>query len=415
MANDFFSSVKKVSLKQEQEKEIIKESKIKPQNADREISIDLLVDYIDSDGVGNDYVFGPVTEDSILNLAKGIEEVGFKTAVEVWKLTGDDAGKFMIYSGHRRVAAMKYLKNSSVKCDIYPYPKDEIDRRLQFLRANIHSRGSIKASAEGGDIYIAHQIKYLENILRKQGIKSQAQIDNIVCDEFNAKKNTVWKYKSLLKACDELIEAEREGVILIEQAASICSYDKDSQKIIVKAIMDAVKNGHKLLGKDVDKLLKQLHSTDDFDKSYDDSIRQAKVSSLIAALFSARPNDEEDQPIKTDDKKNLTLFDKYSSKFSAFRKTMQSNQLDDLKPKEINSLMAEYNDIRLILENAYIFAELMAGRYKGITVFADTKIDDNDLMRLNPGQLKKLAIAYDKAGNFDDIVNQLSTIQAQKI
>ena len=94
---------------------------------------------------------------------------------------------------------------------------------------------------------------------------------------------------------------------------------------------------------------------------------------------------------------------------------MQSNQLDDLKPKEINSLMAEYNDIRLILENAYIFAELMAGRYKGMEVFADTKIDDNDLLRLNPGQLKKLAMAYDKAGNLDDIVNQISTIQAQKI
>lgn len=415
MANDFFSSVKKVSLKQEQEKEIIKESKIEPQNADREISIDLLVDYIDSDGVGNDYVFGPVTDDSISNLAKGIEEVGFKTAVEVWELSGEDSGKFMIYSGHRRVAAMKYLKKEKVKCDVYPYPKNEIDRRLQFLRANIHSRGSIKASAEGGDIYIAHQIKYLENILRKQGIKSQAQIDNIVCDEFNAKKNTVWKYKSLLKACDELIEAEREGVILIEQAASICSYDKDSQKIIVKAIMDAVKNGHKLLGKDVDNLLKQLHSTDDFDKSYDDSIRQAKISSLIAALFSASPNEEKDPPVKTDEKKNLTLFDKYSSKFSAFRKTIQSNQLDDLKPKEINSLMAEYNDIRLILENAYIFAELMAGKYKGVEVFADTKIDDNDLMRLNPGQLKKLAIAYDKAGNLDNIVNQISTIQAQKI
>jgi ParB-like nuclease domain. len=177
--------VKKVSLKQEQEKEIIKESKIEPQNADREISIDLLVDYIDSDGVGNDYVFGPVTDDSISNLAKGIEEVGFKTAVEVWELSGEDSGKFMIYSGHRRVAAMKYLKKEKVKCDVYPYPKNEIDRRLQFLRANIHSRGSIKASAEGGDIYIAHQIKYLENILRKQGIKSQAQIDNIVCDEFN--------------------------------------------------------------------------------------------------------------------------------------------------------------------------------------------------------------------------------------
>lgn len=409
MANDFFSNVKKVSLKQEQERE----TKVEPLNADREIPIDNLVDYIDSDGIGNDYVFGPVTEDSILNLAKGIEEVGFKTAVEVWKLTGDDAGKFMIYSGHRRVAAMKYLKNSSVKCDIYPYPEDEIDRRLQFLRANIHSRGSIKASAEGGDIYIAHQIKYLENILRKQGVRSQAQIDNIVCDEFNAKKNTVWKYKSLLKACDELVEAEREGIILIEQAASICSYDKESQRIIVKAIKDAVKNGRKFIGKDIDKLLKQLRSDEDFDRNFDEPILQAKISSLIAALFSAKSDEEDPTPEKVEIKKNVSLFDRYYLKFSAIRKTIQSNKFDELKPNEIKSLIDENNDVKMLLENAYLYSELMAGRYKGKEVFSDTKIDDADLLRLSPEQLKKLTIAYSNAGSLENIVNQISTVQAQ--
>lgn len=409
MANDFFSNVKKVSLKQEQERE----TKVEPLNADREIPIESLVDYIDSDGIGNDYVFGPVTENSILNLAKGIEEVGFKTAVEVWELTGDDAGKFMIYSGHRRVAAMKYLKHKHVKCDIYSYPEDEIDKRLQFLRANIHSRGSIKASSEGGDIYIAHQIKYLENILRKQGVKSQAQIDNIVCDEFNAKKNTVWKYKSLLKACDELVEAEREGIILIEQAASICSYDKESQKIIVKAIKDAAKNGRKFLGKDIDKLLKQLRSDDDFDRNFDEPILQAKISSLIAALFSAKAEEEEPAPEKVEIKKNISLFDKYYLKFSAIRKTIQSNKFDELKPSEIKSLIAENNDVKMLLENAYLYSELMAGKYKDKEVFSDTKIDDADLLRLSPDQLKKLMIAYSNVGNLTNIVNQISTVQAQ--
>lgn len=409
MANDFFSNVKKVSLKQEQERE----TKVEPLNADREIPIESLVDYIDSDGIGNDYVFGPVTENSILNLAKGIEEVGFKTAVEVWELTGDDAGKFMIYSGHRRVAAMKYLKHKHIKCDIYSYPEDEIDRRLQFLRANIHSRGSIKASSEGGDIYIAHQIKYLENILRKQGVKSQAQIDNIVCDEFNAKKNTVWKYKSLLKACDELVEAEREGIILIEQAASICSYDKESQKIIVKAIKDAAKNGRKFLGKDIDKLLKQLRSDDDFDRNFDEPILQAKISSLIAALFSAKAEEEEPAPEKVEIKKNISLFDKYYLKFSAIRKTIQSNKFDELKPSEIKSLIAENNDVKMLLENAYLYSELMAGKYKDKEVFSDTKIDDADLLRLSPDQLKKLMIAYSNVGNLTNIVNQISTVQAQ--
>lgn len=408
MANDFFSNVKKVSLKQEQDKEIKKESKIILRNADREIPIKSLIDYIDSDGIDNDYVFGPVTAESVSNLAKGIEEVGFKTAVEVWELTGDDAGKFMIYSGHRRVAAMKSLNKDSVKCDVYPYPEDELDRRLQFLRANIHSRGSIKAASEGGDIYIAHQIKYLENILRKQGIKSQAQIDAIVCEEFNAKKNTVWKYKSLLKACDELVEAERDGIILIEQAASICSYDKDSQKIIVNAIKDAVKSGHKLLGKDIDKLIKQLHGDVDFDTNFDESIRQAKVSSLIAALFSTKMDDNTDEQVKVEDKKIVSLFDRYSSKFTSIRENIQKNRLDDLKPNEIKCLIEENNDLTLLLENAYVFSELMAGRYKGKEVFSDTTIDDADLARFNTVQLKKLIVAYGKIDNLNNFVNQIS-------
>ena len=112
--------MKKVSLKQEQDKEIKKETKIISQNADRDIPIESLIDYMDSDGIDNNYVFGPVTNESVANLAKGIEEVGFKTAVEVWELTGDDAGKFMIYSGHRRVAAMKFLKNEMMPITILP-------------------------------------------------------------------------------------------------------------------------------------------------------------------------------------------------------------------------------------------------------------------------------------------------------
>lgn len=404
MANDFFSNVKKVSLKQEQDKEIKKETKIISKNADRELPIESLIDYVDSDGIDNNYVFGPVTNESIANLAKGIEEVGFKTAVEVWELTGDDAGKFMIYSGHRRVAAMKFLEKETVKCDIYPYPEDELDRRLQFLRANIHSRGSIKAASEGGDIYIAHQIKYLENILRKQGITSQTQIDKIVCEEFNAKKNTVWKYKSLLKACDELIEAERDGIILIEQAASICSYDKASQKIIVNEVKDAVKSGRKLLGKDIDKLIKQLHSDDDFEKVLDESMRQAKVSSIIAALFSTK----EDEEIISKVEEKKSVFDRYSSKFTAIRENIQKNKLDDLTPNEIKCLMNENNDLAMLLENAYLFSELMAGRYKGREVFNDTVIDEADLSRLNNTQLKKLIVAYGRIDNLSDVVNQIS-------
>ena len=85
----------------------------------------------------------------------------------------------------------------------------------------------------------------------------------------------------------------------------------------------------------------------------------------------------------------------------------------ELKPNEIKSLIDENNDVKMLLENAYLYSELMAGRYKGKEVFSDTKIDDADLLRLSPEQLKKLTIAYSNAGSLENIVNQISTVQAQ--
>ena len=227
-----------------------------------------------------------------------------------------------------------------------------------------------------------------------------------LCDEFNAKKNTVWKYKSLLKACDELIEAESQGIILIEQAASICSFDMDSQKIIVKAIINATKDGRKLLGKDVDKLIKQIKNDGNFNRNFDEPILQAKVSSIIAALFSSDDKKEMDSSIQ--EKKDISLFDRYALKFSTISKNILNNKLDDLKPNEIKSLISENDNLKILLENAYLFSELMSGRYKGKEVFSDTKIDEADLDRFNSNQLKKLILAYEKATNLGNIVNQIS-------
>ena len=407
MAKDFFSNVKKVAL--EENKNSVR------LNADREIEIKNLIEYVDSDGVGNDYIFGPISEESIRNLAEGIKESGFKTAVEVWELDGKNKGKYMIYSGHRRVAAVKKIGETKVKCDIYPYPDDEVDRRLQFLRANIHSRGSIKASEEGGDIYIAHQIKYLEDILRRKGMRSQVEITQKVCEEFNAKKITVWKYKSLLKACDELLKAEAEGRIRLEQAATICRFNKDDQKIIVKVIEDAISKGQILNGKDIDKLTKQLHETES-DEEMDNTLLETRASMIIASIIDAKKETEQtsdSESVEENDHKSTTIYDKYSLRLSQLKKDLEHNRIDDLKPAEVEKLMQDYDEIRKSLEKAHLFSELMSGLYKGAPVVNSTEIDADDLRSLNPLQLRKLTKAYDKAENLDNIVYQISTIEAE--
>ena len=374
-----------------------------------EIDINKLVNYVDSDGNTNDDIFGLVTEESILNLAKGIEESGFKTAIEVWRL---DDGKYMIYSGHRRFSAAKYLGYTKVKCDIYDYPQSEEERRLQFLRANIHTRGSIKATTEGGDIYIAKQIKYLENILRKQGIKSQTEIDKIVCKEFNAKKNTVWKYKSLLKACDELIEAESKGHILIEQAASICVFNKQDQKTIVTAIMDYVDKGTKFVGKDLDALVKKLHEADNIqDKDVHNNVSISDVSSFIADILVKTQEENKEEEPKQIKVKNLATYDKYSLRINSLKKDIINNRINDLKPEEVKNLIYEFDNVKDLLDTQYLFSELMSGIYNGIEIHNDTIIDEKDLSKFNLVQLKKLQEIYEDVKGFENIIAQINTAE----
>ena len=414
MANNAFNRVKKIPLKKAEN--VQQPSMVVDLNTN-EIEIDKLIGYKDSDGKTNDDIFGPVTEESILNLANGIKEAGFKTAIEVWKLPDD---KYMIYSGHRRVAALKYLGRKVAKCDVYEYPNDEYDRRLQFLRANIHTRGSIKASTEGGDIYIAHQIKYLETILRAKGVKSQSEVDKIVCEEFNAKKITIWKYKSLLKACDELIEAEARGDILIEQAASICVFSKEDQKTIVQAIEKTINDGNKLLGKDIDKLVKTIHELEKNNGEIkNESLNQAKTSSIIADIISAKlSNGTEEKETKAEkdvEHKASTVYEKYNQKISTLKNELEHNRIDDLKPEEVLKLLEEQEGLRKALDTAYLFAELISGKYKEESITDNTNISNEDLQKLNVPQLKKLKKIFSKENGFERIYAQIKNVESEII
>ena len=377
-------------------------------NCDREIEIENLMEYVDTDGIETDYILGPISEESISNQVERIRESGFRRAVDVWELDGEYKGMYMIISGFLSVAAVKALGETKVKCDVYPYPDNELDRRLQFLRANIHSRGSIKASEEVGDIYIARQIKYLEDILRKKGIKGN--INQRICEEFNVKRNTVWKYKSLLRACDELLKAEAEGHICIEQAAAICRYNKEDQKAIVKVIEDVISKGHILNGKDIDKLTKQLRETKS-DEEVATTDLQERAARIISNIINDKKEIEEPSVLdfeENKDRKSMMVYDKYLLRISQIKNDVNHNCLNSLKPAEVENLMREHEALGKSLARAHLFSELMAGYYKGSPIGNGTKIDSDDLRSLNPLQMHKLTKAYEK------ILDQLRTIQTEQ-
>jgi hypothetical protein len=218
-----------------------------------------------------------------------------------------------------------------------------------------------------------------------------------------------------LKACDELLKAEAEGRIRLEQAAAICRYSKEDQKVIVKVIEDAISKGQILNGKDIDKFTKQLHETES-DEEMDNTLLEARASMIIAGIIDSKKETEQtsdSESVEENDHKSTTIYDKYSLRLSQLKKDLEHNRIDDLKPAEVEKLMQDYDEIRKSLEKAHLFSELMSGLYKGSPVVNSTEIDADDLRSLNPLQLRKLTKAYDKAENLDNIVYQISTIEAE--
>ena len=423
MANDFFSDVKKVQLNENKKKDSSKKSANKKSDTDKntsklvekfidsssdkieniEIPIDNIVGYVDSDGTKNDDIFGPITDESLSSLVSGIKEFGFRTAIEVWKL---ENGKYMVYSGHRRLKAMQLLGYKTIKCDIYDYPEKETERRLLFLRANILTRGSINAASEGGSIYITRQIEYLENILRKEGIKKN-EIADAVMEEFNCKRVTIWKYKALANACDELIEAESKGYILLNQASSLSVFNKDDQKVIVRAIVQSSDSGKPLTGKDINQLIKKLHYSQEVIDFQGEHSVENETASIISAIVGEKASKEsplaDDKQVKAD---NNSTYEKYSKKFSCVLKELEHNKADNLEAEYITKLIDQSKDVEKALMNTLVFVNLMNGKYKNSKVNEKTIIDPDDISSFNYNQIYKLQNKYK---NYPKIVSQFDT------
>jgi hypothetical protein len=166
----------------------------------------------------------------------------------------------------------------------------------------------------------------------------------------------------------------------------------------------------------MDKLLKKLHEKE-LDDEMDATLLQEQVSMIIASIIEKKKEIETSSTSDSEDKdnKSVTVFDKYMSRASQLEKDLINNRFDSLKPVEVESILKKYDEIRKKLEKAKLFSELMSGMYHGVPVVNSTEIDPEDLKLFNALQLRKLTKAYDKAENLDNIVNQISTIEAEII
>lgn len=259
-----------------------------------DLPLKCLKPYVDSDGTTNDYLFGPVTDETVANLAKGIKEDGFQGAINVWELSN---GEYMIFSGHRRAKAMQVLNKEMIPCFVYDYPDTEEKRRYIFLRSNILSRGASRAADK--DIYIARQMDYLKNIRLSMGFEGKSSaLNEEIAKEFGTSRITVWRYLTLLSAPERLVRMEDQGLIPLAQAAALMALDAKDMKKVLDLIDRCYAGGKPLARNEIESLLAGIKSVQTEYAEDDDPARTAEVGRIVSTVIESKFGDgaEESAP-----------------------------------------------------------------------------------------------------------------------
>lgn len=276
----------------------------------------------------NEELFGGVDEESIQNLAGGIKKDGFRGVINVWDKRD---GTYEIYSGHRRVRALKMIGYKQlIPCVVSPYPEKETDRQRLLLAFNIHSRGSIYAAASGKSIYITRQINLLKSILKKEGFTGN--VLNEIASEFGTSVTTVKRYMRLNDCTGAVIEAESEGIIPLSIASTMSTLSAPIQDKTIAMIKEAVDNGREFSRNELTDFIKNIKN-DSTDENLEAMRNELLGEIAFVNLFGNQDAEQEivedelkpESPKVSRSTKNKVVksyYDKYEASFTRFEKNI---------------------------------------------------------------------------------------------
>lgn len=303
------------------------------------LDIDLLDEYIDSEGTTNTYLVGEITDENTANLLQGIKENGFRGNVDVWKMPN---GRYMIFSGHRRTYALRKLGNVTIPCSVYNKPESEVECRMWYLRANIHARGSAHAAIEGGHIYISRQMEYLGNIIRMNGFEgSERELNEMIAKEYGTSRATVMYYRAMKNMSSRLLELEAKGLVPLAQAATLCSMDEKSQDIIMDGIESADSNNKPLTRDELKEIISEVKDMSAGKNTASDATENVKeiVNTYINASKDNQNSEKQENVIAPKGKKEATNLIKKLHAFEKIIDNVQPDTLIELKTEIGNFLM----------------------------------------------------------------------------
>ena len=184
--------------------------------------------------IGNPDNFFELSEIELL--AEDIERQGLKHNLVV-KPNGNNT--YMIISGHRRFAAIQYLRENNrykselVPCFIDSAEKSEAEHKLNLIMLNATSR--TMSDAERLQEY--RELKSTFEQLEREGKKLPGRMRDKIASAMNLSATSVARIEKIEKSSDEVKMAVDEGKVSISAAAKVAELpDEEHTEAIEKIV-----------------------------------------------------------------------------------------------------------------------------------------------------------------------------------
>lgn len=232
---------------------------------------------------------------NIEHLASIIKEEGFTTPIEVYQKPD---GRYEIISGHRRYAAMEYLKRKEIPCIVSDSEeKGLIDKKL--LSSNIANR---KISP----LEMANAISFYRDILKREKFKGNKR--EKVANYFNITESMVHRYESILKLIPQLQEFCKTPGFQYSALQEAANLTNEEQEQLYEEILKLESKEKNIAIEDVDKneivftrvrieqlITNTIRKKEKEQKTPTDSFPMNKPERTEITTFVI--NEEEDEPV----------------------------------------------------------------------------------------------------------------------
>ena len=169
---------------------------------------------------------GAFPESGLEGLTRDIRNNGFFGEITAWQ---DDDGSLVIESGHRRKKSAAEAGLKEVRVRISRKPSNEVERRLNLVKWNVHGRPQTPLGTCALACFLARTYE-MENDMKAERGEKVSPVNARVAEKLNLSEAAVVKYRALAKLSPQLARLVDKGACpwtSMVKAAALTPYQQD--------------------------------------------------------------------------------------------------------------------------------------------------------------------------------------------